>query len=214
MSSGISVWLFEIDWERRVVGSLAAATDQDGRSHSGASEPLSRHRRALSAMRPEVLVIQLGGPVGDRAGFDGRGESVAKALAEELDLGIALPWHSMRDPLVTFGNRLAGLAGSLGKFGTDVALLAQREVATITVNMAGGSSAMPHKANPVAAELLVALARHTAGLSSSLQHAMVPETERSGAAWTLEWLTLPPLLVSTGASLATANRLATSISFH
>lgn len=30
LSSGISVWLFEIDWERRVVDSLAAATDQIG----------------------------------------------------------------------------------------------------------------------------------------------------------------------------------------
>lgn len=30
LSSGISVWLFEIDLERRVVDSLAAATDQAG----------------------------------------------------------------------------------------------------------------------------------------------------------------------------------------
>lgn len=30
LSSGISVWLFEIDWERRVVDALAAATDQIG----------------------------------------------------------------------------------------------------------------------------------------------------------------------------------------
>lgn len=30
LSSGISVWLFEIDLERRVVASLAAASDQAG----------------------------------------------------------------------------------------------------------------------------------------------------------------------------------------
>ncbi len=34
-----------------------------------------------------------------------------------------------------------------------------------------------------------------------LQQAMVHEYERSGAAWTLEWLTLPPMLINTGASL-------------
>lgn len=178
------------------------------------SEPLSRHRLALMAMQQEILVIQLGGPVGDRASFDGKGEAVAKALAEELQLGLAAPWHSMRDPIVTLGGRLAALAGSLGKFGADVALLAQSEVAAIKLGVAGESSAMQHKANPIAAELLVALARQTAGLSATLLHAMVHENERSGAAWTLEWLTLPPLLVSTGASLATANRLAITLSFR
>lgn len=177
------------------------------------SAPLERHREALTAIGREMLVIQLGGPVGDRASFDSKGELVARALTEKLQLGLVPPWHSMRDPIVTFGGRLAALAGSLGKFGADVALLAQSEVATIKLDVAGGSSAMPHKANPVAAELLVALARHTAGLSATLQHAMVHENERSGAAWTLEWLTLPPLVVSTGASLATANRLATGLSF-
>lgn len=177
------------------------------------SEPLARHRLALAAMRPELLVIQLGGPVGDRASFEGRGEAVARALAESLGLGLATPWHSMRDPVVTFGARLATLAGSLGKFGADVALLAQSEVGSVRLDVAGGSSAMSHKANPVAAELLVALARHAAGLSATLLQAMVHENERSGAAWTLEWLTLPPLLVATAASLAAADRLASGLSF-
>jgi 3-carboxy-cis,cis-muconate cycloisomerase len=67
---------------------------------------------------------------------------------------------------------------------------------------------------PIGAELLVALARHAAGLSSTLLQSLVHENERSGAAWTLEWLTLPPLLVATGASLATANRLVPAVSFH
>lgn len=178
------------------------------------SEPLVRHRLALSAARQEMLVIQLGGPVGDRASFDGKGETVAIALAEKLELGLAAPWHSMREPIVTFGARLAALAGSLGKFGADVGLLAQSEVAAIQLTEAGGSSAMPHKANPVAAEVLVALARHSAGLSATLLHAIVHENERSGAAWTLEWLTLPPLLVSTGAGLTTANNLAAGLQFR
>ncbi len=178
------------------------------------SEPLVRHRLALAAIGQEMLVIQLGGPVGDRASFDGKGEAIAKALAERLGLGLAPPWHAMRDRIVTFGSRLAALAGSLGKFGADVTLMAQTEIATVRLEVAGGSSAMPHKANPVAAEVLVALARHTAGLTGTLLQATVHENERSGAAWTLEWLTLPQLLVSTGASLATANRLAAAISFR
>lgn len=177
------------------------------------SEPLGRHRMALAALRRELLVIQLGGPVGDRSSFEGRGEAIAKAFAAKLDLGLASPWHATRDPIVMFGARLATLAGSLGKFGTDVALLAQTELGAVKLAGAGGSSAMAHKANPVAAELLVALAHQAAGLSGTLTHAMVHENERSGAAWTLEWLTLPPLLIATGASLRLAQGLASGLSF-
>ena len=165
------------------------------------SEPLQRHLRALIAMRRSLLVIQLGGPVGDRGSFEGHGDVIAAAMAKRLDLGLATPWQAQRDPVVALGNLLALIAGSLGKMGMDVTLLAQNEVGAVRLAGGGGSSAMAHKSNPVNAEVLVALARHCAGLSGTLNQALVHENERSGAAWTLEWLTLPPLLVSTGASL-------------
>jgi 3-carboxy-cis,cis-muconate cycloisomerase len=63
----------------------------------------------------------------------------------------------------------------------------------------------------VNAEVLVALARQVAGLSGTLNQALVHENERSGAAWTLEWLTLPQMLVSTGASLRLAQKLVEQI---
>lgn len=172
------------------------------------SEPLARHQRALAAMRRSLLVIQLGGPVGDRSSFDGHGDAIAAAMARSLDLGLAAPWHTARDPIVALGNLLALISGSLGKIGADVALLAQNEVAALRLEGGGGSSAMAHKSNPVNAEVLVALARANAGLSGTLGQALVHEYERSGAAWTLEWMTLPPLLIQTGASLRLAVKLA------
>ena len=171
------------------------------------SEPLQRHLRALAAMRRNLLVVQLGGPVGDRSSFEGHGDAIAAGLAERLDLGIARPWHATRDPVVALGSLLALISGSLGKLGIDVALLAQTEVGAVRLEGAGGSSAMAHKANPVTAEVLVALARYNGGLAGTLQQAAVHEYERSGTAWTLEWLTLPPMLVTTGASLRLGLRL-------
>lgn len=168
------------------------------------SEPLRRHLRALVAMRRSLLVIQLGGPVGDRGSFDTHGETIAAGLARRLDLGLATPWQATRDPITALGSLLAQISGSLGKLGMDVTLLAQNEVAGIRLEGGGGSSAMAHKSNPVNAEVLVALARYNAGLSGTLNQALVHENERSGAAWTLEWLTLPPMLVTTGASLRLA----------
>ncbi|MFC0010050.1 3-carboxy-cis,cis-muconate cycloisomerase [Devosia nitrariae] len=165
------------------------------------SEPLQRQLRALEAMRRSLLVVQLGGPVGDRGSFDGHGDAIAAGLARRLDLGLAAPWHATRDPIIAFGNRLALVSGVTGKIGADVTLLAQNEVGAVRLEGGGGSSAMAHKSNPVRAEVLVALARFNAGLAGTLNQAMVHEYERSGAAWTLEWLTLPQMAVTAGASL-------------
>ncbi len=168
------------------------------------SEPLRRHLRALVAMRRSLLVIQLGGPVGDRGSFGAHGDAIAAGMARRLDLGLATPWQATRDPIIALGGLLAQISGSLGKLGMDVALLAQNEVGALRLAGGGGSSAMAHKSNPVNAEVLVALARYNAGLAGTLNQAMVHENERSGAAWTLEWLTLPSMLVTTGASLRLA----------
>ena len=108
---------------------------------------------------------------------------------------------------MALGSLLALISGSLGKIGADVALLSQNEIGVIRLEGGGGSSAMAHKSNPVNAEVLVALARFNAGLAGTLQHTAVHENERSGAAWTLEWLTLPQMLVTTGASLRLAGHL-------
>ncbi|MBK8082460.1 MAG: 3-carboxy-cis,cis-muconate cycloisomerase [Devosia sp.] len=178
-----------------------------GAKLSSWSEPLVRHQSALRAMRPQLLTVQLGGPVGDRASFNGSGDAIAAGMDRRLGLGTASPWHATRDPIVGLGGRLALISGSLGKLGSDVALLTQNEVAALRLEGGGGSSAMAHKSNPVNAEVLVALARFNAGLAGTLQQAMVHEYERSGAAWTLEWLTLPQMLVTTGASLRRAETL-------
>lgn len=175
--------------------------------------PLRRHLAALQAVRRSLLVIQLGGPIGDRSSFGPHGEAIARGLARQLDLGLAEPWQSARDPLIGFASLLTLLTGTLGKIGADVALLAQNEIGAVALAGGGGSSSMAHKSNPVNAEVLVALARYNAGLLGPLQQSMVHENERSGAAWTLEWLTLPPIVVTAGASLRLGNLLLEQLSF-
>ncbi|MDB5614242.1 MAG: 3-carboxy-cis,cis-muconate cycloisomerase [Devosia sp.] len=169
--------------------------------------PLRRHLAVLESTRRSLLVIQLGGPIGDRSSFGTHGEAVARGLAKQLDLGIAEPWQTARDLIIGFASLLGLLTGTLGKLGADVALMAQNEIAVVTIAGGGGSSSMAHKSNPVNAEVLVALARYNAGLVGTLHQAMVHENERSGAAWTLEWLTLPSILIATGGALRLARTL-------
>ena len=176
-------------------------------------EPLGRHLTALAASRRALLVIQLGGPIGDRSSFGDKGDLVARYLAERLDLGLAPAWHGSRDPVVAFGSLLSLISGSLGKIGADIGLMAQNEVGAIRLAGGGASSAMAHKSNPVRAEVLVSVARYNAGLAGTLHQALVHENERSGAAWTLEWLVLPQMLEATGASLKLASELLDQVSF-
>ena len=63
------------------------------------------------------------------------------------------------------------------------------------------------------AEVLVALARFAAGMAGVLHQGLVAENERSGAAWTLEWLTLPSLVAATASALAHAATLCGGLRF-
>lgn len=172
------------------------------------ARPFADHRARLAQLRPRLLRLQLGGPVGTRAGLPGPPGEIARHMAAAL--GLAEPgtaWHSDRAALAELGGWLALVAGSLGKIGHDIALMAQQGVGQARLAGGGSSSAMAHKRNPVGAEILVALARHTAVQLSALHLALDHEQERSGAAWTLEWLVLPGMLIAAGAALRRAEGL-------
>jgi 3-carboxy-cis,cis-muconate cycloisomerase len=84
----------------------------------------------------------------------------------------------------------------------DVVLLAQTEVGELREQGEGrgGSSAMPHKANPVAAVSARACARRAPGLAATLFGAMEQEHERAAGAWHSEWPTLTELLTTVGSA--------------
>ncbi|RWD42525.1 MAG: 3-carboxy-cis,cis-muconate cycloisomerase [Mesorhizobium sp.] len=175
--------------------------------------PLERQTAALDLMNSDLFVVQLGGPVGTRASFNGMGDAIARAMADMLGLGDAPCWHSQRDRIAVFASWLSVTSGIFGKIGQDIALMAQNEIGDVGIVGGGGSSAMPHKSNPVQAELLVALARLNAGLLGTLNQALVHENERSGAAWTLEWLVLPQMTVATAAGMEKAATLFEGLHF-
>lgn len=172
--------------------------------------PLLRHRTRLDTLLPAVLVVQLGGAAGTLEKFGDKGPEVRSTLAERLGLSDAPQWHSQRDRLAELASWLSLVTGSLAKLGQDVALMAQ-DGSEIALEGGGASSVMRHKQNPVAAEVLVALARFNASQLSSIHHALVHEQERSGTAWTLEWLVLPHMLMAAAASTRLAKELLENI---
>lgn len=170
--------------------------------------PLSRQHEQLTSLSSETAVLQFGGAVGTRHLFGTQGDFIADHMAKALGLrNPSRAWHSQRDVLADYAGWLSLVTGVLGKMGQDVCLMAQQGVDEISFSHAGGSSAMPHKQNPILAEALVTLARFNAVQLSGMHQALVHEQERSGAAWALEWMILPQMCAATASALNNAHSL-------
>ena len=165
--------------------------------------PLIRARRRLRASAAAALQLQLGGAVGTLSAFADSGASggaVARRMAAELGLRLApAAWHTQRDEWVALGCEFGILGGSLGKIAKDLSLLAQAEVGELAEpggDGRGGSSAMPHKRNPVASMLVLAAALRTPQRVAALLAAMPQEHERALGGWQAELAEWPSLLMS------------------
>ncbi|MDP9757524.1 MULTISPECIES: 3-carboxy-cis,cis-muconate cycloisomerase [Agrobacterium] len=173
-------------------------------------DPLERHLVRIDTFLQHGFAVQFGGAAGTLEKLGDNAGTVRADLAKRLGLSDRPQWHSQRDGIAELANLLSLVTGTLGKFGQDIALLAEVG-AEIRMSGGGGSSAMPHKQNPVNAETLVTLARFNAVQISALHQSLVHEQERSGAGWMLEWLSLPQMVTATGSSLLIAERLAGQI---
>jgi 3-carboxy-cis,cis-muconate cycloisomerase len=159
----------------------------------------------VARVRDEVLAAQVGGAVGNRAGLP---PHAAARIAAELGLNDpVLPWHADRRRPAALAAALGLLAGTVAKVSNDIILLAQGEVAEVRDGVAGGSSAMPGKANPVAAISAKACALRVPALVSTMLSSMAGEHERAAGAWQAESETQRELLRSTGSAVAWVREL-------
>ena len=166
---------------------------------------IERHRARIREIRPRVLVVQLGGAAGTLAAFGGKGLEVARALGEDLKLGVPdLPWHAHRDRIAEAGATIGLLAGTLGKIARDISLLMQTEIGEAFEPAAegrGSSSTMPQKRNPIGAAAALSAAVRVPALVSVLFAAMSQENERGLGNWQAEWETLPEICNLTAGAL-------------
>ncbi|GBE42461.1 MAG TPA: adenylosuccinate lyase [Rhizobiales bacterium] len=145
-----------------------------GRSHAIHAEPttfglkmaqafaeFSRCKDRLLAARAEIATCAISGPVGTFATVDPRiEEHVAKALGLEVE-----PISTQvipRDRHAMYFATLGVIASSIERLATEVRHLQRTEVLEVEEYFSSrqkGSSAMPHKRNPVLTENLTGLAR-------------------------------------------------------
>lgn len=151
----------------------------------------------------DTLPAQLGGAAGTLSGLHPHGPAVADGVADRLGLARqGVPWHAERTRIAELGAALGVAAGACAKPATDVVLLAGGELGEVGEAAPGGSSAMSHKRNPIAAVTARAAARRAPGLVAVLLAAMDGEHQRAAGAWHAEWETLGDLLRSAGGAAA------------
>jgi adenylosuccinate lyase len=151
-----------------------AGTVMMGRTHSVHAEPitlglklatwafeLARDRDRLAAAAEALTTGKLSGPVGTYSQLDP--EIEADVMAE---LGLAVDPAStqivQRDRHAAFLNTIAVTGGSLERFATEVRNLQHTEIGELQEPFGAGqkgSSAMPHKRNPITSERIAGLAR-------------------------------------------------------
>ena len=149
-------------------------TPMIGRSHGVHAEPITfglklalmfdefgRAEERLSQTRERVRVGKLSGAVGTHAHLDPR---IERAVCEKLGLKAATISTQIvqRDRHAEFLGTLAIIASSIDRWATEFRHLQRTEVLEVEEFFAAGqkgSSAMPHKRNPITNERLSGLAR-------------------------------------------------------
>lgn len=149
---------------------------------------------------------QLGGAAGTLASLGDRAEAVLQAFGKTMPCigAVHTPWHTERSRPARIAAGLGLLTGHLGKMAQDIALMAQTEIGELAEPEApgkGGSSAMPHKRNPVLCTLILAAAKRAPALVSTMLATMPQEHERAMGGWHAEWRTMAELFTIAGSAL-------------
>lgn len=151
------------------------------------------------------LAIQFGGAVGTLASLGAQGLAVRAALARRLNLPEPpIPWHTERTRVAELAGALAVTAGAAGAAAQEIVRLAGSDLGELHEQGpegSGGSTAMPHKRNPVAAISACACARRVPGLTATVFSSMAHEHQRAEGAWHTEWPTVRELFVATGSAV-------------
>jgi adenylosuccinate lyase len=193
-----------------------------GRSHGIHAEPTTlglkfayayaefkRNLRRLETAKKEISICKISGPVGTYSSVDPDIEGyVAKSLGlqtEDISTQI-IP----RDRHAAFFSVLSILASSIDRLATEIRHLQRTEVLEVEESFEKGqkgSSAMPHKRNPVLSENLSGLARYIRNLCQTSLENIVLWHERDISHSSAERIMCPDITIAMDFSLKRLNNV-------
>jgi adenylosuccinate lyase len=210
---------------REVVGQKARQykeTPMIGRSHGIHAEPITfglkmalmydefgRAEQRLRSGRAEIAVGKLSGAVGTHAHLDPRVESIVcqklGLTADTLSTQVV-----QRDRHAQFSANLAVIASSIDRWATEFRHLQRTEVLELEEYFSPGqkgSSAMPHKRNPITGERLSGLARIIRGNAVAALESVALWHERDISHSSVERIIFPDSCILMDYMLATLTEL-------
>ena len=232
MSAACDLLVKGIDGVRAAAAEQARAhklTPMMGRSHGIHAEPITfglkmalmydefgRVRERLVEMRKRIAVGKLSGAVGTRAHLDPR---VEEEVCAELGLKAAMLSTQIvqRDRHAEFMTVLALAASSVDRWATEFRHLQRTEVLEVEEFFAKGqkgSSAMPHKRNPITGERLSGLARVIRGHAVTALENVALWHERDISHSSAERIILPDACTLLDYMLALLTKLVTSLQIY
>lgn len=183
-----------------------------GRSHGIHAEPITfgfklagwlaeilRHRDRLVNLRHHIAVGKISGAVGTYANTDPRVEAIA-CQKLGLDPDMASTQVISRDRHGEFVQQFALLGASLERFAVEIRNLQRTDVLEVEEFFAKGqkgSSAMPHKRNPIRSERLSGMARILRGHAIAALENMALWHERDISHSSVERIILPDTCILT-----------------
>ena len=193
-----------------------------GRSHGIHAEPITfgfklagwlaevlRHRDRLVRIRRQVAVGKISGAVGTYANIDPKVEALAcQKLWLEPDT--ASTQVISRDRHADYVQTLAMLAASLERFAIEIRNLQRTDVLEVEEFFSKGqkgSSAMPHKRNPIRSERISGLARMLRGHAIAALENIALWHERDISHSSVERVILPDASILTHFMLAEMTKL-------
>ena len=181
-------------------------------------QEIDRLLERLVQLRPRVLVAQLSGAAGTLASLPAQGPEVRQGFASELRLGqLGAGWHTMRDGFAEAAAWLAMVAGAGERFARNVIAMQQTELDELAEPWHHGkigSSTMPHKRNPMYAEIAAGLAMTARSATSIFPALMVQTFERDMAAWYAEWPCMSTAFLAVDGMLVTLEHVADGLVFN
>lgn len=177
-----------------------------GRSHGIHAEPMTfgfklagwlaemlRNRDRLVRLREDIAVGKISGAVGTYANIDPQVEAIScQKLGLEPDM--ASTQVISRDRHAEFVQQLALLAASIERFAVEIRNLQRTDVLEVEEFFSQGqkgSSAMPHKRNPIRSERLTGMARILRGNAAAALENVALWHERDISHSSVERIILP-----------------------
>jgi len=197
-----------------------------GRSHGQHAVPITygirftvwlaefqRHMKRIVNAKESVGVGKISGATGSHAALGSSGFDIQKKVLENLGLSVPIATTQIiqRDRLAEAITSLANLASTIDKIATDLRNLQRTEIAETYEPFAKGeqvgSSAMPHKRNPVTCEKLSGLARIVRSLVPPALENVVSWEERDISHSSAERFIIPQAFILTDYMVREMNRV-------